>query len=97
MDNLYAIFRRNLTTPDELPEIDRRSQAELDRRPDEVRKIRTYVFEEEDGTLGALCLYEANNPDAVLDHSRTANIVANEVRRVTAIDVHRADPPHLTT
>lgn len=37
----------------------RADAAELDRHSDEVRKIRSYVFTEADGTVGTLCLYEA--------------------------------------
>lgn len=93
---LYAIFRRNLTTAQELEEVDRRSQAELDRRPDDLRKIRSYVFEEEDGRLGTICVYEAVSPEAIEEHSRNTDIAADEIRRVTAIDVHRPDPERLT-
>lgn len=94
--DLYAIFRRNLSSPEELQEVDRRSQAELDRRPDEVRKIRSYIFEEEDGSLGALCFYQAVSEEAIRDHGKAADLGVDEVRRVTTIDVHRPDPELLT-
>lgn len=95
--DLYAIFRRNLASPEEIAEVDRRSQAELDRRPHELRKIRSYVFEEEGGALGTVCVYEAASPDAIRDHGRTADVRVDEVRKVTTIDVHRPDPERLTT
>lgn len=94
--DLYAIFRRNLGSPDDLPEIDRRSQAELDRRPDELRKIRSFVFEEDDGTVGTICVYEAADPAAIRDHGATAGVKVDDIRKVTAIDVHRPDPERLT-
>lgn len=95
--DLYAIFRRNLTSPEEVGEVDRRSQAELDRRPDELRKIRSYLFEEEDGTLGTVCMYEAVTVDAIWDHGKAADVAVDEVRKVGTIDVHRPDPERLTT
>lgn len=94
---LYAIFRRRLASPEEVADVDRRSQAELDRRPDEVRKIRSYIFEEAHGTLGTVCMYEAVSPDAIYDHGKAADIGVDEVRKVTTIDVHRPDPERLTT
>jgi hypothetical protein len=93
--DLYAIFRRSLTSPDELPEVDSRSQAELDRRAHEVRKVRSYVFEEEDGSLGTICVYEADNPDVIREHGTCANVAVSDIRRITAIDVHRPDPERL--
>lgn len=93
---LYAIFRRNLASPDEVEAADQRSQAELDRRPDEVRKIRTYVFEEDNGMLGTVCIYEAVSPEVIRGHADKADIGLDEIRKVTAIDVHRPDPERLT-
>ena len=92
---LYAIFRRNLASPDEIEATDQRSQAELDRRPDEVRKIRSYVFEEANGMLGTVCLYEAVSPEVIRDHGEKAAVGHDEIRKVTAIDVHRPDPERL--
>lgn len=94
--DLYAIFRRGLCAPDDVADVDRRSQAELDRRHDEVRKVRSYVIEEEDGTLGTVCIYEAEGPEPIRDHGSCANVKVSEIRRVTAIDVHRPDPERLT-
>lgn len=92
---LYAILRRNLTTPEALEDVDQRSQAELDRRPDELRKVRSYLFEEDDGLLGTICVYEAASPEAIRDHSKNADVSLNEIIKVTAIDVHRPDPEGL--
>ena len=92
----YLIFRRNLCAPGDLPEVDRRSQAELDARADTVRKLRSYVFEEADGSLGAICIYDAVSEEAVRDHGDCADVKISEVVRATAIDVHRPDPERLT-
>lgn len=92
----YLIFRRNLGAPEDLPEIDRRSQAELDARADTVRKPRSYVFEEPNGDAGVICIYEAVSEDAVREHGACANVKISEIVRATAVDVHRPDPERLT-
>jgi hypothetical protein len=55
-------------------------------------KIRTYVLGELDGRLGTICVYEANDPDAVREHARAARIPCDEVVPIVAIDVKRPDP-----
>lgn len=94
--NTYLIFRRNLCTPEALPEVDRRSQAELDARQETVRKLRSYVFEEADGTLGAICIYDAVSEEAVRAHGACADIKVSDILQASAIDVHRPDPERLT-
>ena len=73
----YLIFRRNMCAPADLPEVDRRSQAELDARPDTVRKLRSYVFEEADGSLGAICIYDADSEEAIRDHGACADVAVS--------------------
>jgi hypothetical protein len=90
--DLYAIFRRNGWDPSEVEAADARSNAEADKRRDTIRKIRTYVIEEPNGRLGTVCLYEAVNPEALMDHAKAADIPADEVVRVVAIDVKNPDP-----
>jgi hypothetical protein len=89
---LYAIHRRRLCTPDELPAVDGRSQAELDRRTDQVRKIRSYVFDEEDGTVGTICVYQATGHEAIREHAAAASLPVDEIQRIDLIDVQRPDP-----
>lgn len=93
---LYAIHRRRLCTPDDLGEVDARSQAELDRRTDQLRKIRSYVFDETDGTVGTICVYEAVSPEAIREHAAAADLPADEIQRISLIDVQRPDPEALT-
>ncbi|MBY5161308.1 nickel-binding protein [Salsipaludibacter albus] len=97
MMDLFAIHRRRLCDPTELAEVDRRSQAELDRRSDEVRKIRSYVLDDEDGTVGTICLYEATGTDAIHAHARAADLPVTTIDRISTIDVHRPDPATLTS
>ena len=37
---------------------------------DDVRWIRSYVLDEEDGTVGTVCIYEASSPEAIHKHAR---------------------------
>lgn len=90
--DLYAIFRRNGWDPSEVEAADARSNAELEKRSDTVRKIRTYVLEEPNGRLGTICLYEAVDPEAIMDHAKAADMPCDEVVRVVAIDVKNPDP-----
>ncbi len=94
--NTYLIFRRNLCAPEDLPEVDRRSQAELDARPDTVRKLRSYVFDEVDGTIGTVCIYDAVSKEHIREHGARADVRISEIVRATAVDVHRPDPERLT-
>jgi hypothetical protein len=71
---------------------DARSNAELEKRSDTVRKIRTYVLEEPNGRLGTICMYEAVSPEAIMDHAKAADLPCDEVVRVVAIDVKNPDP-----
>ena len=88
----YAIFRRRGWTPEELEAADARSNAEAARRPEQLRKIRSYLLQEDDGTLGSICIYEAVSPEAIVAHARAAELPCDDVVEITAIDVHRPDP-----
>ena len=88
----YAIFRRNAFEASELEAVDARSNTELDRRADHVRKIRSYVLDEEDGRVGTVCLYQADSPEAIHAHAEAADLPVDEIVRIGGIDVHRADP-----
>lgn len=90
--DMYAIHRRRLCEPAALPEVDTRSQAELDRRTDQVRKIRSYVFNEEDGTVGTICFYQATSHEAIREHAAAAGLPVDEIQRIDLIDVQRPDP-----
>lgn len=90
--NLYAIFRRAGFGTDDLEAADQRSNAELERRRDQVRKIRTYVLGEPDGRLGTICVYEATDVATVREHARAARLPCDEVIPIVGLDVKRPDP-----
>ena len=89
---LYAIFRRRGWTPTDIEAADARSNAESAKRADQLRKIRSYVLDEPDGTLGTICIYQAVSPEAIVEHSRAADLPCDDVVEITAIDIHRPDP-----
>ena len=58
----------------------------------EVRWIRSYVISEEDGTLGTVCIYQAVDEDAIMEHAERAEIPADEVIPVLNTVIVRDDP-----
>jgi hypothetical protein len=58
----------------------------------QMRWVRSYFFCEEDGTLGTICIYEADGPDAIREHARRADLPADEVLPISETIVVRPDP-----
>ncbi len=91
--DLYVIRRRNgWASAEQLQEAAARSTAEGDKMSDQVRWIRSYVVQEEDGTLGTVCLYEAASPEAIRDHASRADLPADEITLVADTVIVRPDP-----
>jgi uncharacterized protein DUF4242 len=91
---MYAIMRRNgWGTRDELDEAGERSnfarEVEMEGR---LRWIRSYFFREEEGTLGTICIYEADSADAIRDHARRARLPADEILPIEETVVNQPDP-----
>ena len=59
---------------------------------DRVKWIRSYVLEEEDGTLGTICIYQAEDEEAILEHAQRAELPADEVIPVANTVIIRDDP-----
>ena len=57
-----------------------------------VRWIRSYVLAEEDGTLGTVCIYQAEDEDAVTEHANRAELPADEIIPVADTVIVRDDP-----
>jgi hypothetical protein len=90
---LYGIRRRNAwTTPEELAETAKRSASEGDKDGSGVRWIRSYVVTEEDGTLGTICIYEADSPETIRAHAQRTGMPADEITPVADTVVVRPDP-----
>jgi hypothetical protein len=91
--DLYVIRRRNnWKTPEELEASAAKSTAEGEKMSDEVRWIRSYVVEEDDGKLGTVCIYEGVSPEAIRRHASNAGMTADEVTKVGDTVIVREDP-----
>lgn len=65
------------------------AEDDLDGR---VKWIRSYVLAEEDGTLGTVCIYQAEDEEAILEHAQRAELPADEVIPVANTVIIRDDP-----
>jgi hypothetical protein len=91
--DLYVIRRRrNWKTAEELEATAAKSSAEGEKMSDEVRWIRSYVVEEDDGQLGTACIYEAVSPEAIRRHADNTGMSADEITKVADTVVVREDP-----
>jgi hypothetical protein len=63
-----------------------------DEMSDQVRWIRSYVLGEEDGSLGTVCIYQAVDEDAIMEHAIRAELPADEVLPVEDTVIVRDDP-----
>jgi hypothetical protein len=59
---------------------------------DDIRWIRSYVVEEEGGTLGTICIYQGTSAEKVVEHATRAGLPADEVMKVVDTVLVRADP-----
>jgi Nickel responsive protein SCO4226-like len=91
--DLYVIRRRgNWTTPEELEASAAKSTAEGEKMSDEVRWIRSYAVEEDDGKLGTVCIYEGVSPEAIRRHAENSGMTADEINKVAETVIVREDP-----
>ena len=63
-----------------------------DEMSDQVRWIRSYVLDEEEGTVGTVCIYQAVDEDAIMEHAQRADLPADEVILVADTVIVRDDP-----
>ena len=91
---LYAIIRRNgWRTGADLEEAAGRStQVGDEEMPDDIRWIRSYVLEEEDGSVGTVCIYEASSPEKIREHAQRADLPVDEIIPIADTVVVREDP-----
>jgi Nickel responsive protein SCO4226-like len=89
----YVILRRNgWRTPEDLREAAARSTAAVERMPDDVSWIRSYVCAEANGSVGTVCVYQASSPEAIRSHARSADLPVDEIIAVADTVVVRPDP-----
>ena len=90
----YIILRRSAwETSEDLDESAALSiQVADEDMDDRIRWIRSYVIEEEDGMLGTVCVYQAEDEEAILEHAQRAELPADEVILVADTVIMRDDP-----
>jgi hypothetical protein len=90
---LYAILRRSgWRTPGDLEEAAGRSTKAGEEMPDDIRWIRSYVLEEDGGSVGTVCIYEASSEQAIRDHGNIADLPVDEVIPIADTVIVRPDP-----
>lgn len=92
--NDYVIFRRNAWPDDAALEraAGRTARTAHTDLAGQIRWIRSDVFEEPDGTLGGICIYQATDRDALIEHARRSVVPCDDVRPLTRPVILEPDP-----
>ena len=92
--NLYLIRRPSgWRTPEELQAAAERSKEVGDgQMSDDIRWIRSYVVEENDGGLGTICIYQATSPEKIREHAALADLPATDIFKIADTVIVRPDP-----
>jgi sporulation protein YlmC with PRC-barrel domain len=92
--NTYVILRRSgWRSPADLQAAAERSRKVGDEEmSDDIRWIRSYVLEEDGGSVGTVCIYQASSPEAIRDHASRADLPADEIIAVADTVLVRPDP-----
>jgi hypothetical protein len=92
--NTYAILRRSgWRSGGDLEQAAERSRQVGDEQmSDDIRWIRSYVLDEEGGSVGTVCIYQATSPEAIRDHAERAELPIDEIISVADTVIVREDP-----
>lgn len=92
--NTYAILRRSgWRSPEDLQAAAERStKVGNEDMPEDVRWIRSYVLDEDGGSVGTVCVYQATSPEAIRKHAELAELPVDEIIPVADTVVVRDDP-----
>jgi hypothetical protein len=91
--NLYAILRRDgFTDGPTLEAAAARSTQVGDGMPDDIRWIRSYVLDEDGGSLGTVCIYQASSEEAIRQHAKAADLPVTEIIPIADTVIVRPDP-----
>jgi hypothetical protein len=91
--NLYAIRRRDFWgSAEALQQTAARSAEVGEEMSEDVRWIRSYVVQEDSGTLGTVCIYEGTSIEKVREQAHRAGMPADEVTLVADTVIVRPDP-----
>ena len=90
----YVILRRDgWRSGNELGEAATRSRQVGDEEmSDDIRWIRSYVLDEEGGTVGTVCIYQASSEEAIREHAQRADLPVTEIIKVVDTVLVRPDP-----
>ena len=92
MDTYVILRRSGWRSPDDLETAAERSKQVGDEMSDDIRWIRSYVLEEDGGSVGTVCVYQATSPEAIRDHAGRADLPADEIIPLADTVVVRPDP-----
>ncbi len=94
----YAILRRSgWRSPEDLKEAAERSaRVGNEEMPNDIRWIRSYVLDEDGGSVGTVCIYQASSEDAIREHASRADLPADEIIRIADTVIVRPDPEPAT-
>ena len=92
MDTYVILRRSGWRSPEELEQAAQRSTAAGEDMPDDVRWIRSYVLEEDGGSVGTVCIYQASSPEAIQRHAGVADLPVDEIVKVADTVKVREDP-----
>jgi sporulation protein YlmC with PRC-barrel domain len=92
--NTYVILRRGgWRSPEDLQAAAERSKKVGDEEmSDDIRWIRSYVLQEDGGSVGTVCVYQASSPEAIREHASRADLPADEIIAVADTVLVRPDP-----
>jgi hypothetical protein len=92
--NLYAILRRSgWKSPGDLEEAAARSKKVGDEQmSDDIRWIRSYALEEDEGSVGTVCIYQATSPEKIREHAGIADLPVDEIIPIADTVIVRPDP-----
>src|SRR5690349_16545398 len=90
----YVILRRDgwRTAPDVEEAAARSSKVGDEDMPDDIRWIRSYVMQEESGSLGTVCIYQASSAEKIREHAEAAGLPVDEIIPVADTVLVRDDP-----
>jgi sporulation protein YlmC with PRC-barrel domain len=91
---LYAILRRDgWRSGAELEAAAARStKVGAEQMADDIRWIRSYVLDEDDGRVGTVCIYQATSEEAIRKHASLAELPVDEVVPIADTVIVRPDP-----
>jgi hypothetical protein len=92
MDTFVILRRSGWRSPEDLERAAERSTAEGEKMSEDVRWIRSYVLEEDGGSVGTVCVYQASSPEAIRRHAGAADLPVDEIIRVADTVRVREDP-----